>query len=67
MSKKLYQHLDYLITASPPAELRKSLLHVFMRYLIADHESLPEDFESIACDFQLLIEFLDEAEESLLD
>ena len=60
----LTERLEDLLAASPPAALRKSLLRVYLQYLIDHHESLPADFESIACDFQLLVQFLDEMEKN---
>ncbi|MEO9483966.1 MAG: hypothetical protein ABJG47_10990 [Ekhidna sp.] len=63
LSHKLTEHLEHLLTASPPAALRKSLLRVNLQYIVFEHETLPSDFESIACDFQLLIEFFTQAEE----
>ncbi len=65
MSENLTEKLQDLLIASPPAELRKSLLRVYLQYIISEHETLPSDFESIACDFQLIIEFLNEADELL--
>ena len=38
---------------------------VICSYRISEHESLPNDFEGIACDFYLLIEFFAAAEEGM--
>jgi hypothetical protein len=59
--------LKTLFEFSSPQKIRKSLNDVFFDYLIANHDSLPEDFENIAGNFYNLIDFLHKAEERFKD
>lgn len=65
LNPKIIEQLDNLMSFSPPEVLRKSLLRVYMQYIIHEHESLPMDFGEIAGDIYMLVEFLNRAEEEL--
>ena len=65
LTQEIVSELDSLLSFSPPKAIRQSLLKVYLQYIISEHESLPNDFEGIACDFYLLIEFFAAAEEGI--
>ncbi|MEP4094584.1 hypothetical protein [Reichenbachiella sp.] len=65
LSPEIIEQFDNLISFSPPEALRKSLLKVYLQFIISEHDALPIEFDNIACDFYMLIEFLNRAEEEM--
>lgn len=65
VTQEVVEQLDNLISFCPPEALRRSLLKVYLQFIIDEHEALPIDFDDIACDFYMLIEFLTMAEEEM--
>lgn len=65
ITQEMINQLDLLVSRSSPDAIRKSILQVYMRYIISDYDALPGDFEDIACDFYLLIEFFTRVEEEM--
>ncbi|MEP1779743.1 hypothetical protein [Reichenbachiella sp.] len=65
VTQEVIEQLDNLISFSSPKALRKSLLKVYLQFIINEHEALPTDFDDIACDFYMLVEFLTMAEEEM--
>lgn len=62
MDKKIIKGLEDLFSFAPPDTLRRSINQVFYSYLI-HNKTLPEDFETIAEDFYLLVDFLEKADQ----
>jgi hypothetical protein len=62
MDKKIIKGLEDLFLFAPPDTLRRSVNQVFYSYLI-HNKTLPEDFETIAEDFYLLVDFLEKADQ----
>lgn len=62
MDKKIVKGLEDLFLFAPPDTLRRSVNQVFYSYLI-HNKTLPEDFETIAEDFYLLVDFLEKADQ----
>lgn len=65
LNNEIIEQLDNLISFSPPSALRKSLLRVYLPFLIHEHEALPMDFGDLASDMYMLVEFLTRVEEEL--
>ena len=63
LTPDIINELDSLLDFSPPEAFRKSILKVYLQYIINEHEALPNDFENVACDFSMLIDFFTMAEE----
>lgn len=57
ITPEMVEKLDDLLSSSQPNGIRKSILKIYMQYLINEHDTLPNDFQDIACDFYYLIEF----------
>lgn len=64
ITPSLFRELEYLFEFSSPCNLKKSILEIYLLYLMQNHETLSVDFERIAGDIYFLIKFLDEAEET---
>ena len=66
---KLTEHLiwqfDGVLEAAPPAELRDHLLEVYQRFLIKEHEFLPVDFQKLAGNLYILLDFLTLADKEI--
>lgn len=65
VTQELVNQLDNLVSFSPPGTIRKSILKVYLQFIINEHEALPIDFDEIACDLYMLIDFLTRAEEEM--
>ncbi len=65
LTTEIINELDNLLNFSPPDAIRKSILKVYLQYIICEHEALPNDFEGVACDFYMLIDFFTRAEEEM--
>lgn len=65
ITTEIITELDNLLNFSPPEAIRKSILKVYLQYIISEHQTLPDDFEGTACDFYLLIDFFTVAEEKM--
>lgn len=65
LTNQIITDLDHLISFSSPQAFRKSILEVYQQYIISQHEMLPSDFENIACDFYMLIDFFMRVEEGI--
>lgn len=63
LSPEITQQLTNLLEFSPPRALRKSLLEVYLHYIITEHQALPTDFDAIASDFYMLVDFFTRIEE----
>ena len=66
---KLTEHLiwqfDGVLDAMSPGELRDNILEVYQRFLIKEHEFLPVDFQKLASNLYILIDFLTLAEKEI--
>lgn len=58
VTDKIADHLDDLINYSAPVDIRNRILHVYLQYIIHKFEELPFDFQEIALDFNMIIDFL---------
>lgn len=66
---KLTGHLiwqfDGMLDAVPPAELRENLLEIYQRFIIKEHEFLPLNFQKLADNLYVLLDFLTVAEKEI--
>ena len=65
LTEYLIWQFDGVLDAVPPGELRDSILEVYQRFLIKEHEFLPVDFKTLASNLYILIDFLTLAEKEM--
>ena len=65
LTEYLIWQFDGLLDAMPPADLRDSILEVYQRFLIKEHEFLPNDFNQLASNLYILLDFLTLADKEL--
>ena len=65
VTEEIVLKLDHLFFSSHPAKLRNHITLIFMKYMENEHEVLPPDFEDMAIDLNILIEFLIVSEKEL--
>jgi hypothetical protein len=63
MKNVIVNELDTLLEFTNPSSLKKSIMEVYLSYLLKDKNQLPDDFESIASDFYFLSRFVQALEE----
>lgn len=67
ISQEVVEKLENLVECSPANSIRSSLMEVYQQYIISNHEALPVNFEEIATDFYMLIDFFTQIEEEHLN
>ena len=65
INEEIIERLSDFLDAVPPRRLKNHIWVVFTQYLIHEHDSLPMDFDKVACDLYWLFDFLILAEEEL--
>lgn len=63
LTQEIIEKLDDLMGCSSARTIRNSLLEVYQQYIIHNHEALPVNFDEIASDFYMLIDFFTQLEE----
>ncbi|MCW3105016.1 MAG: hypothetical protein JWO09_3456 [Bacteroidetes bacterium] len=64
MDKKIVKDLEGLFSVAPPDTLRRSVNQVFYSYII-NNKALPDELETIAEDFSMLVDFLEKADQQM--
>ena len=65
LTEYLVRQFDCVLEATSPAELRDHLLEVYHRFIITEHECLPADFQKIANNLYILLDFLTLADKEM--
>ncbi|UII31114.1 hypothetical protein LVD17_22745 [Fulvivirga ulvae] len=65
VTKELIRLFDNLLDFAPVPELRQTLIEVYHKYIISEHQMLPEDFNKIAANMYFLIDFLNDVEKEM--
>lgn len=58
LNELIIKELDILFEYAPPKRMREGILHVYLTYIMQNHEALAINFDDIAEDIYWLLEFL---------
>lgn len=57
--------LERLLDCTTPQSVRKSLIEVFFNYTAVNKGLLPDSFDNIVFDFQLLLQFFEDIDKTV--